>query len=604
MNEQENEFLTACLYEDDKGHRKLIADDAAQYLCKKEGFVTIKEIGQMLHYDGKRWADDAEEYIKQYVEVNAHKFATRGLVSEIIEHIRRANYENTNWTGIGGINVDNGIYDTETGLLEPHSQNHPFRYVLPVAYNPEASCPIFLKFLHEITGGDFQMQISILESMAYCLMPEYPIQRAIMLVGSGSNGKSSLLRVLTALLGDENVSQITIQSLTNNRFSTEWLTGRLANIAPDLPKKGLYDTGTFKALTGGDPILAEIKRIQKPVRLRNCAKMLFSCNEIPDTPDDTDAFYRRWLILEFKQRFSEGRDIVPELTTAQELAGIFNLLVRNILPILQKTLKFTFAPDYETGRATYVRRSNTVKAFAEEHISYDPAADVPKAAIYGAYKAYCEKENLIVKAEVAFWRSLKQIVSYEEHRPERGGVAWIRGQRIDYTDMHKDNKDISLTEINSKKYHSIRNILYNPVQPCANSIDSNKVLENPKQFEPNMPNQVKLPETRSILERPVVDDPILTYLRSHGGKATREEFNRDLGLSAWDDLPKLEGLGEIFKPRVGIVKLVHFEEFLMSGSHYRPHWKRKPKKMQFGEAYIDQYGRKRVIRRVLHYAIP
>lgn len=42
----------------------------------------------------------------------------------------------------------------------------------------------------------------------------------------------------------------------------------------------------------------------------------------------------------------------------------------------------------------------------------------------------------------------------------------------------------------------------------------------------------------------------------------------------------------------------------MSGSHYRPHWKRKPKKMQFGEAYIDQYGRKRVIRRVLHYAIP
>ena len=78
--------------------------------------------------------------------------------------------------------------------------------------------------------------------------------------------------------------------------------GKLANIDADISKEGLKNTGLLKKLSGNDPIPAENKFL-KPFWFQNYAKLILSANEIPETPDDTDAFFRRPVIINMTDQF-------------------------------------------------------------------------------------------------------------------------------------------------------------------------------------------------------------------------------------------------------------------------------------------------------------
>jgi putative DNA primase/helicase len=76
------------------------------------------------------------------------------------------------------------------------------------------------------------------------------LHKAVMLSGTGRNGKGTLLRVITALLGDDNTTSVSLHDLVNTRFSTASLFGKNANIAGDIDGGYIENTATFKAITG------------------------------------------------------------------------------------------------------------------------------------------------------------------------------------------------------------------------------------------------------------------------------------------------------------------------------------------------------------------
>jgi P4 family phage/plasmid primase-like protien len=334
------------------------------------------------------------------------------------------------------INVKNGVVcltgpHYENIELKPHDPKYMFAGVLPINYNPQATAFEILKFISQVSEGDVKLGLSILEAFAYTLIPGYPIHKAIMLQGPHNNGKSTTLQINEALLGKENVANMSLQRITYNRFALDWLQNKLANISPDLPTQEISDGGVFKALTGGDIQLIERKGDQTPGQLDNIAKLMFTANELPKSADNTSAFYDRWLILQFQHTFDAKTDPLPKLITPQELSGLFNILVRYFVPTLMQNRCFIGAPaDINTTRDIYLKNSDNVRAFAEACLQYEPEADVLKADFYAAYLKYCDRFNLIAKPEIGFWKVLKQAVSYTEHRPERGGVAWIRGQAL------------------------------------------------------------------------------------------------------------------------------------------------------------------------------
>jgi P4 family phage/plasmid primase-like protien len=371
------------------------------------------------------------------------------------------------------VNVLNGVVwisgcRYENIELRPHDPKYMFAGVLPINYDPNAKAYEILKFIFQVSGGDLRVALSIFEAFAFTLTPGYSIHKAILFLGTHNNGKSTTLRLVQAMLGNDNVANMSLQRLTYNRFALDWLQGKLANISPDLPTQEVSDGGTFKGLTGEDSQIIERKGDQVPGKLDNSAKLLFTANEVPKSADNTTAFYDRWLIEQFKQTFNGRADPLPKLTTPQELSGLFSILIKYFVPTLLLNRCFIGAPaDINITRDIYLKNSDNVKAFSESCLQYEPAADVPKADFYATYLEYCKHYNLIFKPEIAFWKGLRQIVSYAEHRPERGGPAWIRGQALSLPQKDEgQTQQIDIkTVLNEKRYNLYSKFLEEKVPP-------------------------------------------------------------------------------------------------------------------------------------------
>ncbi|MFZ1177387.1 MAG: phage/plasmid primase, P4 family [Mycobacterium sp.] len=163
------------------------------------------------------------------------------------------------------INTLNAMVDWRTGALLPHSPDYLSTVQLPVEYDEKAECPAFETFLTQVlppdcyTPTEDSPQGFIWELIGYTMYSGNPLHIAILLRGIGRNGKGTLIRVLKALLGGNNTSAVGLHDLTENRFRTATLYGKLANLAGDLDSKWINNTAAFKAITGGDTVQAEEK---------------------------------------------------------------------------------------------------------------------------------------------------------------------------------------------------------------------------------------------------------------------------------------------------------------------------------------------------------
>jgi putative DNA primase/helicase len=265
---------------------------------------------------------------------------------------------------------------------------------LPIKYDPKARCPAIAKFLGQVLY--WEDVFTALEIIGYCLYKTAEYEKAIMLAGSGSNGKSVFLKLIEALVGAENTSHIALQDLDKDRFAAAGLYCKMVNTFADLKQVKLTSSGNFKMLVSGDSIRAQNK-FKDPFSFRNYAKLIFSANKIPESEDQTYAYYRRWLILEFEKVFDEAdRDtkLIDKLTVPEELSGLLNLA----LIALRKLRNDNGFKDIsvEKIRKKYEEKSNTVKAFLDSNCIIDisdPLCDVLTTDMYAAYCKFCKDNN-------------------------------------------------------------------------------------------------------------------------------------------------------------------------------------------------------------------
>ncbi|MBI1955060.1 MAG: hypothetical protein HYS38_01555 [Acidobacteria bacterium] len=168
------------------------------------------------------------------------------------------------------------------------------------------------------------------EIVAWLMTPYTSIQKAVLLMGDGANGKSTFLRAIMSFLGKHNTAAVSLHRLEGDRFSAARLVNKLANICPDLPSNDLVSTSVFKALTGGDPLLAEYK-FKDAFEFIPYARLIFSANHAPKSKDASSAFFRRWLVIPFDRTFAEGaagtmpRGVLDsQLSEPAELSGVLN----------------------------------------------------------------------------------------------------------------------------------------------------------------------------------------------------------------------------------------------------------------------------------------
>jgi len=293
-------------------------------------------------------------------------------LQEIINKIKRKPYVNLSEfdKDLNICNLRNGLLNIMTGEFISHTPNYLSLVQLPVFYGPKAKCPNILRFLGQILLP--KDVFTVLQLFGYCLHRKAKYEKAVMCCGKGDNGKGTLLKLFERFLGDQNVSHASIQELNNDRFAIADLHGKLANVCADLKAEKLTNTGTFKMLVSGDTIRAQKKHGQ-PFDFRNIAKLIFSANEIPESNDQTYAYFKRWIILLFDKVFQgEDKDtnLIEKLTTEEELSGLLNLAIIALKQLI-KDNGFIHVDDVHSIQKEYNQNATTIEDFLNNKCRID-----------------------------------------------------------------------------------------------------------------------------------------------------------------------------------------------------------------------------------------
>jgi P4 family phage/plasmid primase-like protien len=259
-----------------------------------------------------------------------------------------------------------------------------------VEYAPGADCPLFEKFLREVLPSDLVEPTAdspgfIWELLGYTMFSGNPLHMAVLLFGKGRNGKGTLIRVIKALLGENNCSTVSLHELTENKFRAATLFRKLANLAGDLDAKWLENTALFKKITGADGIQGEHK-YHDSFEFNPWALPFYSANKAFGSPDSSEGWVARWVVVPFPNTFlgREDRSLDESLASESELRGI---LARGAeaLPYLMGRGNFARSESLDGAKTEFVLASDSVRAWLDECCVMEVEAWTPRTDLYKAY---------------------------------------------------------------------------------------------------------------------------------------------------------------------------------------------------------------------------
>lgn len=395
-----------------------------------------------------------EEELKAYIEALGVKAGLRGkvrtrVVNEVIEKLKRRTYYKLGDKEPLKIAFKNVVLDWENFLNEKgkgldkalipieQTKDNPVFHLIPheldvellrkciceldpkdgVKGLAEKIAPEVVKIFKDWVGDSW---VLLFEIIGYCLYPDYPFRKAFMLVGKGSNGKSTYLKLVREILGRENIVSIALQEICEYRFVRAELYHKLANIFPDLEPKPLKSTGWFKILTGEDLLGASIKNVQRVLHFENYAKMLFSTNEPPEVKDTSEAWWERWIMIEFPNKFEDNPNFFKDNFTEE---AIKKIIVLSIIAFTNVwfNLRFSEEGKPELYKDYWLREANTIYAYIktgleEGRIELNKNEYTPVEDLYSDYRDWCDGEDKTPEEKATFTKELQRLFGIKKKR--------------------------------------------------------------------------------------------------------------------------------------------------------------------------------------------
>lgn len=317
--------------------------------------------------------------------------------------------------------VQNGILNLKTRELSQFDVDKVFFSKLPIKYEKKASCPRIEEFLSNVLASEDDIKI-IYEIGGFALINEYLFEKAFMFLGNGRNGKDKTLELFKRLIGIENCSSLSLNSLVPESFSISELFGKKLNLAGEISSSDLKDTSMFKALTGRSVISAN-RKFLTGLKFVNYSKFVFACNELPVVYDLSMGFWDRWILIEFpftfvtKEEYEKTKDkkrlkirdeeIISKITTPEELSGLLNKFLDGLDRLL-KNRKFSSSKSLEEVKNLWIRKSNSFIAFCIDNVEEDGEGRIKKKDLRKKYAEYCKFHKVLPKSDVVIKKVLQE----------------------------------------------------------------------------------------------------------------------------------------------------------------------------------------------------
>lgn len=350
------------------------------------------------------------------------------------------------------INLQNGTYEISRGIgrLRDFDPKDFLTYQLPFEYDKNAEYKLFKAYLNKVLP-DMESQQVLQEFMAYIFTPEMNLEKCLVLLGSGQNGKSVFFNIMCAILGEQNVLNYQMASFTHE-YKRAKLLNVLLNYSSE--KGNDLEVDIFKALISGEPLQAR-EPYGQSFTVRNKVRFVINANELPKETEQSDAYFRRFLIVPFEVKISE-EEKDPNLAAKiieRELPGVFNWILEG-LDRLVFNQKFTDCKKSTKAVEEFRKSSDSVALFVEEcNIMPDSETKTALKDLYQDYKSFCTDDNYRPFAKRRFSHRLESF-GFEKTRLNDGNSAFFikRGKKIfslgSFGYSVNQEKDINLNELN------------------------------------------------------------------------------------------------------------------------------------------------------------
>ena len=326
----------------------------------------------------------------------------------------------------GRLDID-ALFAGSSDFLRPHTPSYFNANALEYDFDLSADCPTWREKLAMNLEDDADRIAILQEYFGYLLVPETWLQKCLILIGDGNNGKGMVSASAEAMLGSANCSSVPLE-LFGQRFALTPTLGKLANIISEVGEMDRVAEGIFKEYVVGDPMQFEMK-FKEPFTQRPTARPLISTNTLPRFADRTDGVWRRIILQPWNRTVSESEKIPgmdkPEFWE-RERAGILNWALVGLKRLLDRR-QFTTSKICDDAIAEYKLESNPAKVYMQEHLIADTDGHVVTQEIYQNYRDWASNRQYSPLGESKFSREMKKLFKKIERRKvtdRLGKQAW------------------------------------------------------------------------------------------------------------------------------------------------------------------------------------
>lgn len=294
------------------------------------------------------------------------------------------------------INLQNGLYNLETGSMEPHKPDLYLTSQLDFAFDPRATCPNWIKFLSTVfvtPEGQPDMELITVtqEAFGYSLTAYTHLRASFWLIGPTASGKSTALKVLINLSGSGHQA-IDLDAMKDNQYQMADVAGkRLVTFTEPDARSPLAD-GQYKRLVSSDTVSA--RQIHgRPFNFIPQCKLWGAMNDTPRVMDRSDAVYGRIIILPMLNAIPKDKwDLEIDDKLKAELPGIFNWALVG-WKRLQQQGAFTRAAQSDQARDDYKAENDAEATYFMERLEKGERYFIKADELYQNYKSWCEENG-------------------------------------------------------------------------------------------------------------------------------------------------------------------------------------------------------------------
>lgn len=337
--------------------------------------ITMKEKGEEMLYWKDVYRLNGEQEVKKYLQ-NIVVDCNTNKVNELLNAIKRTTFKDRDdlkdsmkldsleMLRNPHLALKDQLINLDTLAFEPFNPNYYLRNQIPVTWKgTEYKQSRFWSFINEILPKE---DVSLVqEIVGAMLVKDYLTKKFAIFEGPRNTGKTTLLKVIIALLGQKNVSSVSLQRLgRGDKFTNGPIEGKMANIRDELPIDLVRGIDQLKELTGRSMVQAE-RKFGSEFEFVSYAFMLFACNDLPPIAVDDMAFWDRVILVKFRKTFGGNvkpdRELEKKLTSPDELSAVLAWALEGLARLKANDWNFGKVSTAEETRDEYRRKSDTLE---------------------------------------------------------------------------------------------------------------------------------------------------------------------------------------------------------------------------------------------------